>query len=111
MLSGTLSLDMLGGDTWATGVPAQIHCTVNDPFRNQAWIDRVIAAIDAADAPVEVFDYPGAGHLFTDPSLPDEYAPDATGLLRQRVLACNSPGAPSMPSISSPKVVSRHPMV
>lgn len=38
MLSGTLSLDMLGGDTWATGVPAQIHCTVNDPFRNQAWI-------------------------------------------------------------------------
>lgn len=47
----------------------------------------MIAAIDAADAPVEAFDYPGAGHLFTDPSLPDEYAPDATGLLRQRVLA------------------------
>ena len=28
-----------------------------------------------------VLDYPGAGHLFTDASLPDEYDPSAAELL------------------------------
>jgi len=36
---------------------------------------------------VETFDYPGTGHLFTDPSLPAEYDPGATELLWQRALA------------------------
>lgn len=34
----------------------------------------------------------GAGHLFTDPSLPDEYDEQAAALLWQRVLAfCRAP--------------------
>jgi len=67
-------------------VPAQIHYTVDDPFRNQAGIDAVVAQVSAAGACVEIFDYPGAGHLCTDPSLMTEYDADAADLLWSRVL-------------------------
>ncbi|HEV2088144.1 MAG TPA: dienelactone hydrolase family protein [Cryptosporangiaceae bacterium] len=86
MLSGALPLDMLDATQWPAGVPAQIHYTFDDPFRRQDWIDAVAAAVTAAGVPVGLFDYPGTGHLFTDPSLPDEYDPEATELLWQRVL-------------------------
>ena len=43
--------------------------------------------LDEAVAGAEVFDYPGRGHLFTDPSLPDEYDAAAAELLWERVLA------------------------
>lgn len=87
MLSGALPLPMLGADAWPAGVPAQIHYTKGDPFRRQEWVDQVAASIHAAGAPLEVFDYPGDGHLFTDPTLPDEHQPDDAALLWERVLA------------------------
>ena len=87
MLSGARPLEMLGADAWPAGVPAQIHYTEQDPFRRQEWVDAVTAAIRAAGAPLEVFDYAGDGHLFTDASLPNEYQPDAAALLWERVLA------------------------
>lgn len=86
MLSGALALDMLGVDAWPAGVPAQIHYTTGDPFRNQEWIDAVVAQVESAGAAVESFDYPGAGHLFTDSSLPAEYDQRSAELLWSRVL-------------------------
>jgi dienelactone hydrolase len=35
---------------------------------------------------VEAFDYPGDGHLFTDPSLPGEYDVQQSEVLWERVL-------------------------
>ena len=67
-------------------MPAQIHYTLGDPFRPQASIDSVIAAIRAAGAAVQAFDYPGDGHLFTDPSLPAEYDARQAAILWERVL-------------------------
>ncbi len=87
MLSGALPLEMLGAEAWPAGVPAQIHYTADDPNRRQAWIDEVVESVRAASASVETFDYPGAGHLFTDASLPDEYDPDAAEQLWDRVLS------------------------
>jgi dienelactone hydrolase len=93
MLSGVLPLDTLGASAWPAGVPAQIHYTVEDPFRLQAAVDSVAAAIRAAAGAVEVFDYPGDGHLFTDASLPAEYDADNAQLFWQRVLEfCAAPG-------------------
>ena len=63
------------------------HYTVDDPFRNQSGIDAVLAAARAADADVEMFDYPGHGHLFTDASLRQEHDPEAAELLWTRVLS------------------------
>jgi dienelactone hydrolase len=87
MLSGALPVAMLGADAWPAGVPAQIHYTTRDPRRRQEWNDAVANSIRAAGAPLEVFDYPGDGHLFTDASLPDEYQANEARLLWERVLA------------------------
>ena len=62
MLSGALPLAMLGVEAWTEGVPVQIHYTLDDPFRNQEWIDAVAEQVRAV-APLEVFDYEGSGHL------------------------------------------------
>jgi dienelactone hydrolase len=95
MLSGALPLAMLGGDAWPAGGPAQIHYAVDDPSRPQEWIDAVVDDVRGAGAPVETFDYPGAGHLFTDASLPDEYDREAADPLWARVLSfCAAVGSP-----------------
>ena len=67
-------------------MPAQIHNTLGDPFREQWAIDAVAADVRAAGASVEVFDYAGDGQVFTDASLPAERDPVAAELLRSRVL-------------------------
>ncbi len=97
LLSGALPLEMLGASAWPAGVAAQIHYTEGDPFRRQEWIDAVAEAVRAAGAPLEVFDYPGAGHLFTDASLPAEHDAGAAADLWPRVLAfcATHPGAPA----------------
>jgi dienelactone hydrolase len=87
MLSGVLSLEMLGASAWPHGVPAQIHYTLDDPFRQQESIDAVSKAIRSAEATVDIFDYPGRSHLFTDASLPLEYDAASSELLWQRVIA------------------------
>jgi dienelactone hydrolase len=87
LFSGALPLNMLGAAPWPTGLPVQIHYSLDDPFRRQEWIDAVAADATHGGGRVETFDYPGTGHLFTDPSLPTEYDPGATELLWQRALA------------------------
>jgi len=93
MLSGALPLDLLGASEWPAGQPAQIHYTVGDPLRQQQWIDAVADAVRSAGAPLEVFDYAGDGHLFTDPSLRDEYDAENAETLWHRVLRFCSTGA------------------
>ncbi len=70
MCSGAVPLAMLGVDAWSAGVPAQIHYTTGDPFRQDGWAENVAETVTAAAAQVELFDYPGTGHLFTDASPP-----------------------------------------
>lgn len=86
MLSGALPLSFLGAPAWPTGVPAQIHYAVDDPFREPGWEDEVAAAVATAGGEVERYTYPGAGHLFTDASLPAEHDPVAAEQLWERVL-------------------------
>ena len=69
LISGTMDVSMLGADSWPTAVNAQMHSARGEPFRDQAGIDAVIAQVRAAGGEVEIFDYDGAGHLFTDASL------------------------------------------
>ena len=87
LLSGTLPLAMIDVAAWPAGVPVQVHYALDDPNRLQEWVDELVGSVEAAGAPVEVFDYPGTGHLFTDPSLPEEYDASAAELLWKRVLA------------------------
>ncbi len=87
LLHAALPLRVMGLETWPATVPAQVHFMRDDPFRDQAEIDGMAADVCAAGALFELFEYAGAGHLFTDPSLPAEYDGAATETLWRRVLA------------------------
>jgi dienelactone hydrolase len=69
---------------WPAGVPAQIHMMEGDPWAEEDLpaARELAGAVDG----VELFLYPGTGHLFADSSLAD-YDEAAAALLEERVLA------------------------
>lgn len=85
LMSGAIDPAVLGVTAWPSTVPVQVHYAVDDPFRNQAWVDAAVQAVRTAGATAESYDYQGSGHLFTDPSLP-EYQPTEATQMWLRVL-------------------------
>jgi dienelactone hydrolase len=53
------------------GLPVQLHVADPDPFEPHDWLTAWYLRMQQVGADVEVFGYPGAGHLYTDPELPD----------------------------------------
>ena len=68
---------------WPDGVPTQIHAMTDDPWMEEDWVAARALAENAVG--VELFTYPGAGHLFADVGGAD-YDEGAAPLLRKRVL-------------------------
>jgi dienelactone hydrolase len=66
-------------------LPIQVHIADPDPFDPPADVKAWQQSVVDAGAVVEVFWYPGVGHIFTDPDLPD-YAADAAEQTWQRSL-------------------------
>jgi dienelactone hydrolase len=62
------------------GLPVQLHVAEPDPFEPDDWLSAWYLQMGRAGADVEVYRYAGAGHLYTDPALPDydEEAAEAT---------------------------------
>ncbi|WP_414169516.1 dienelactone hydrolase family protein [Streptoverticillium reticulum] len=56
------------------GLPVQLHVADPDPFEPHDWLNAWYLRMQRAGADVEVHRYAGAGHLFTDPELPDHDA-------------------------------------
>ncbi|MFE5327024.1 dienelactone hydrolase family protein [Embleya sp. NPDC056575] len=54
-----------------TEVPVQLHVAEPDPFEIEDWLGTWYLGMRRAGADVEIHRYRGAGHLFTDPGLPD----------------------------------------
>ena len=92
LVAGALPLELLGATGWPAGVPVQLHRTEADPFAQPEWEAAFVAAVEASGAPLERCAYPGAGHLFTDASLPAEYDAQATERFWGRVLGFLSGG-------------------
>lgn len=87
MIAGAIPVSGFGdGVRWPANVPAQTHATVDDPWREQEEIDDAVSDVRAGGGTIEVFDYPGSGHLFTDVTLPDEYDAESTELFWSRAL-------------------------
>ena len=53
------------------GLPVQLHVAEPDPFETDDWLSAWYLQMGRAGADVEVYRYAGAGHLYTDPDLPD----------------------------------------
>jgi dienelactone hydrolase len=86
LLHGAPAPESLGLTRWPSSVPMQIHFTVRDRYRNNEAISRLSTMVRASGAECTAFDYPGAAHLFADPSLPSAYNPEAADLMWTRVL-------------------------
>jgi dienelactone hydrolase len=86
LVSGALPMAVLAA-SWPAGLPAQLHRMTGDPMRSAEWERAFADDVAAAGGQLEVFQYPGDGHLFTDPSLPAEYDAGATERLWREALA------------------------
>jgi dienelactone hydrolase len=58
-------------DDAATDIPVQLHIAEPDPFEPDDWLNAWYLRMRRAGADVELHRYRGAGHLYTDPELPD----------------------------------------
>ncbi len=52
-------------------LPVQLHVAEPDPFETDDWLSSWYLQMRRAGADVEVYRYRGAGHVYTDPELPD----------------------------------------
>ncbi|TDB75303.1 dienelactone hydrolase family protein [Micromonospora sp. KC723] len=97
--AGLLLLHGTGGAPAAVrpGLPVQCHLADPDPYESRVEVDDWQRALTGAGARLEVFRYPGRGHLWTDPDDLDHH-PAATALTWERVLsflAALPPGSPN----------------
>ncbi|MFF7736698.1 dienelactone hydrolase family protein [Streptomyces sp. NPDC007984] len=67
-------------DVTVDELPVQLHVAEPDPFETDDWLSAWYLQMGRTGADVEVYRYAGAGHLYTDPDLPDydEEAAEAT---------------------------------
>ncbi|GAA2443306.1 dienelactone hydrolase family protein [Actinomadura vinacea] len=70
LMHGTSDL----ADDASTEIPVQLHVADPDTYEPVDWLNAWYLRMRRAGADVEVFRYRGAGHLFTDPDLPDHDA-------------------------------------
>ncbi len=68
------------------GTPVAVHMAEPEPFDDEEFLQGWIADARRLPIALEVHRYPGAGHYFTDPSLPD-HDPAAAALALDRALA------------------------
>ena len=79
--------EFFGVDRWPEGVPVQVHYAADDPWvEAEEEVAPLEAAVREAGAEFEEYVYPGAGHLFADPDLP-EYDRASSEAMWERVIA------------------------
>jgi dienelactone hydrolase len=78
--------EYFGVDRWPAGVPVQVHYAADDPWvEAEEEVVPLGEAVRGAGAAFEAYAYPGSGHLFADPDLP-EYDRTSSGAMWERVL-------------------------
>jgi dienelactone hydrolase len=71
---------------WPEGVPVQVHYAAEDPWVEAEEVAALGDAVRGAGASFEEHSYPGSGHLFADPDLP-EYDRVSSEAMWRRALA------------------------
>jgi dienelactone hydrolase len=79
--------EFFGVERWPEGVPVQVHYATEDPWvEAMEEVAPLRQAVRKAGAAFEEHAYPGSGHLFADPELP-EYDRSSSEEMWRRVLA------------------------
>jgi dienelactone hydrolase len=86
LFGGAVPMIAFHEDAWPGRAAVQLHNTVDDPWREPHLLEAFTKEVRAGGAPLEQYDYPGDGHLFTDASLPAEYDEAAAETAWARVL-------------------------
>jgi dienelactone hydrolase len=73
------------GGRWRPGIPLACHAMIDDPWLDAEPHAALVAEAARAGSDVSDYVYPGAGHLFMDPGLTEEFDAVATELLHARV--------------------------
>lgn len=72
-------------DNARSGLPVQLHLAEPDPWEDEDFVTEWTGDAARAGIALETFRYPGVGHLFADPTLPD-YDAAAAAAMWGRVL-------------------------
>ena len=76
-----------GVERWPDGVPVQVHYADDDPWvETEEEVGPFGEAVREAGAAFEEYVYPGSGHLFADPDLP-EYDRASSEAMWERVIS------------------------
>jgi dienelactone hydrolase len=89
LMHAAIPVEEMGGfgvERWPEGVPVQVHYAAEDPWVEAEEVAGLGGAVKGAGAAFEEYAYPGSGHLFADPDLP-EYDRASSEAMWQRVLA------------------------
>lgn len=84
LVGAAASPEWFGNPTWPKGLRAQVHYAAEDPSIEPSEVAALAAT--APPGALEVFEYPGAAHLFAFPNFVD-YEPLAADRLRTAVRA------------------------
>ena len=84
-MHGTAPPQTLGGAEWPSAAPAQLHHAEGDPYVDTDDIEALERSVRGVGAPLEVFAYPGEGHLFADPNGPDYDGASAKLMLEREI--------------------------
>jgi|SRR5215218_7661169 len=82
LMHGTAPAVSLGEAAWPRDMAAQLHKKERDPLMDEAGVE---ALERSAGGSLEVFRYPGEGHLFADPAGPDYDEPAAERMLNREL--------------------------
>lgn len=84
LMHGALPVEAVGTG-WPAKTPVTVHYAVADPWVDADAVDALAGSVREAGSMFEAYMYPGSGHLFADPDVP-EYDEASADLLWQRVL-------------------------
>lgn len=87
LVHGAVPPAAIGVERWPGDLPVALHHAQDDPWVSAEEREPLLDAAGLAGAEVESFAYPGSGHLFDDPGMP-EFDPASAELLWERVIAC-----------------------
>ena len=79
--------EFFGVERWPEGVPVQVHYAAGDPWvEAEEEVTPLGEAVRGAGATFEEYVYPGSGHLFADPDVP-EYDHASSEAMWERVIS------------------------